>query len=125
MSAYIMVVDDDPNTRQLLHFILTNAGYAVTDAQDGLEALEKLEKKRPDLIILDVLMPNMDGFTTMYHIRAMPHLADLPVIFLSSRADVAAEYSGLAAGAQQYLVKPFSVPILLKHVGDLLAAPTG
>jgi len=125
MPAIVMVVDDDANTRRLLQFILSNAGYDVVEATDGLDALEKLETMRADLIILDVLMPNLDGLTTMQQMRMTPHLADLPVIFLSSRADVAAEYAGLAAGARQYLVKPFSVPALLQHVSDLLVTPTG
>lgn len=124
MPANIMVVDDDRHSRQLLQFILTNAGYSVIEAEDGLEALEKLESIQADLIILDVLMPKMDGFDTIYHIRENPRLADLPVIFLSSRADVSAEYTGLAAGAQQYMVKPFSVQALLQHIHDLLPART-
>lgn len=123
MPPIIMVVDDDANTRRLLKFILDHAGYDMIEAQDGMDALEKLQTSQPDLIILDVLMPNLDGFTTIHHIRANPQFAALPVIFLSSRADVAAENSGLAAGAQQYLVKPFSVPKLLQHIHDLLAAP--
>lgn len=125
MPANIMVVDDDRHSRQLLQFILTNAGYSVIEAEDGLEALEKLESIQADLIILDVLMPRMDGFDTVHHIRETPRLADLPVIFLSSRADVSAEYTGLAAGAQQYLVKPFSVQVLLQHIHDLLPARAG
>jgi len=118
-----MVVDDDFHSRQLLRFILSNAGYTVVEAQDGQDALEKLASTPTDLLILDVLMPKMDGFSTMEHIRETPRLANLPVIFLSSRADVTAEYTGLAAGAQQYLVKPFSVPALLQHIEELLAAP--
>jgi DNA-binding response OmpR family regulator len=121
MCAMIMVVDDDKHTRKLLHFILTNAGYEVIEAEDGLDALMQLETTRPQLVILDVLMPNLDGFSTIHRIRNNPELDGLPVLFLSSRADVAAEYSGLEAGAQEYMVKPFSVTILLQHIRNLLS----
>ena len=125
MCAVILVVDDDQHTRKLLQFVLTHDGHEVVEAEDGLDALRQLSRVRPDLVILDVLMPNLDGFSTLQQIRAKPQFKDLPIIFLSSRADVSAEYSGLAAGAQHYIVKPFKVQDLLQHIRDmLLAVPT-
>ncbi len=121
MCAKIMVVDDDPHTRQLLRIIFTRVGYEVIEAQDGLDALGQLEMNCcPHLVILDVLMPNLDGFTTMHYIRANPQFARLPVMMLSSRADVAAESIGLEAGAQDYLVKPFNLATLLQRVDNLI-----
>jgi CheY-like chemotaxis protein len=120
MSSVIMVVDDEELTRTLYKHVLVRAGYSVLEAGTGHEALELLATTRPDLIIMDVLMPGMDGFATLEQLRANPLMANLPVIFLSSRADVAAEYRGLASGAQRYLVKPISMLDLQKEVRQLL-----
>ena len=88
MSSLILIVDDDEHTRKLLRLILMRAGHDVVEACDGFEALELVETAVPDLIILDVLMPNLDGFATLRRIRANPCNQFLPVIFLSSRADI-------------------------------------
>ena len=120
MAFTILVIDDDPLTRRLFHHCLTRAGYDVVEAQHGQEALAKLETIRPDFIISDVLMPGINGFDTVRSIRGMPAFEQTPVIFLSSRADTAAEYQGLESGAQRYLYKPFSVPDLLADIAELL-----
>jgi CheY-like chemotaxis protein len=122
MSTLIMVVDDEDLTRALYKHVLVRAGYSVLEASNGHEALEKLASTQPDLIIMDVLMPGMDGFTTIKQIRENLLLTDLPIIFLSSRADVAAEYQGLSSGAQRYLIKPISMLDLEREVRDLLTS---
>lgn len=121
MSSVILIVDDEEMTRHLLSHILSRAGYKVIEAGNGQEALQQLVTMLPDLIIMDVLMPHLDGFSTIRQIRADPRTIHVPVIFLSSRADVSAEHEGFAAGAQRYLVKPIGLTELVNHVQELLA----
>lgn len=120
MAFTILVIDDEALTRRLLQHCLTRAGYDVIEAQDGSDALTKLESATPDFIISDVLMPGMNGFDTVRNIREIPEFAHTPVIFLSSRADTDASLKGLESGAQKYLFKPFSVLELLSSVEELL-----
>lgn len=116
----ILVVDDDWQTRRLLQLIFTRAGYDVIEAQNGEEALRLLDADLPHLIILDVMMPGIDGFTTLNEIRAMHCPSHLPVLMLSGRADVAAKSQGQEAGAQDYIVKPFQAANLLQRVSHFL-----
>ena len=120
MAITILVIDDESLTRRLLHHCLTRAGYDVIEAENGQDALTKLESAHPDFIISDVLMPGMNGFDTVRAIREMPEFVHTPVIFLSSRADTDAELKGLESGAQKYLFKPFGVPELLANIEKLL-----
>ncbi len=121
MSSVIMIVDDEELTRRLLSHVLSRAGYTVVEAGNGQVALQQIALRQPDLIIMDVLMPHLDGFAAIREIRANPSTSHVPVIFLSSRADVLAEQEGLAAGAQLYLVKPVGLAELVKYVQELLA----
>jgi DNA-binding response OmpR family regulator len=125
MTATILIVDDEDLTRKLLHHCLTRAGYDVIQAHNGQEALSLIDSICPRLIILDVLMPKMNGFDTVRQMRTDGPCKHTPIIFLSSRADTAAEVEGLGAGAQLYLLKPFRVEELLFQVEMLLrdAAP--
>lgn len=120
MAVKILVIDDEALTRRLLHHCLTRAGYDVIEAENGQDALTKLESTHPDFIISDVLMPVMNGFETVKAIREMPEFVHTPVIFLSSKADTDAEHRGLESGAQKYLFKPFGVPDLLANIEELL-----
>jgi len=120
MTATILVIDDEALTRRLLNHCLTRAGYEVIEAENGHDALIKLETTHPDFIISDVLMPGMNGFDTVQNIRDIPEFIHTPVIFLSSRADTEAETKGLNSGAQKYLHKPFGVPELLAKIEELL-----
>lgn len=120
MAVTILVIDDEALTRRLLHHCLIRAGYDVIEAENGLDALMKLESIHPDFIISDVLMPGMNGFDTVRSIREMPEFAHTPVIFLSSRADTGSLVQGLESGAQKYLFKPFGVPDLLATIEELL-----
>ena len=119
MAFTVLVIDDEALTRRLLHLCLTRAGYEVIEAENGQDALIKLESTHPDFIISDVLMPGMNGFDTIRNIREIPEFLHTPVIFLSSRADTEAELKGLESGAQKYLFKPFSVPELLASIEEL------
>lgn len=120
MPSTIMVVDDEEAMRHLLRIVLSRAGYTVIEAIDGHDALEKLVLAQPDLMIIDVLMPFLNGFEVVRQIRAHPHTAQLPVMLLSSRADAAAQREGLFVGAQRYLIKPLALQQLLTCIHEVL-----
>jgi len=120
MAATILIADDEDLTRKLLYHCLTRAGYDVIQAHNGQEALSLIDSICPHLIILDVLMPKMNGFDTVRLMRADGPCKHTPIIFLSYMADTAAEVEGLSAGAQLYLLKPFRVEELLSNVETLL-----
>ena len=120
MSWSILVVDDEPMTRDLLRLMLEPAGFRVTEAVDGAAALEKVHKHVPDAIILDVMMPKMDGITVCRHLRAQAETADVPVIMLSAKTQAKSVEEAMAVGATKYLTKPISRQTLLDHLHDLL-----
>lgn len=113
----ILVVDDDPQISGLLRRGLAYEGYTVETASDGVEALAKASEKAPDLVILDVLMPGMDGFEVARRLRRSSRV---PILMLTARGTVADKVSGLDAGADDYLVKPFDFDELLARVRALL-----
>ena len=124
MKNLIMLVDDEPNLRELLRQMLELGGFDVVEAEDGLEALEKLEMVAPDVMILDVMMPNLDGVSLCKKLRAGTAFAGLPIIMVSGKTQHKAVKEGLAAGANQYLCKPITVQELLQSVRSLLPAPS-
>lgn len=126
MSRMILIVDDDPHIREVLSFALSKAGMETREAGDGEEALAGAEKWKPDLVILDINMPRLDGIEVCRRLRAK---GDVPVLFLSSRDDEIDRVVGLELGADDYVVKPFSprevvarVNAILKRGGRALAA---
>ena len=120
MGYSVLVVDDDPMKRQLLRLILERAGFGVAEAADGTEALLALDKTMPDLMTLDVMMPQMDGFAVCERVRQNPKTAELPIIMVSARADGGSIREGLAAGANRYLPQPVMPDKLIKTVNELL-----
>ena len=114
----ILVADDDPAVRDSLRRSLTFNGYEVTTVPDGAEALEALARSRPDAVILDVSMPNLDGLETCRRIRANGD--DLPILMLTAREEVRDRVMGLDAGADDYLAKPFALEELLARLRALL-----
>lgn len=124
MKNSILLVDDDPNLRELLRQMLELGGYEVIEAEDGLDALEKLEERMPDMMVLDVMMPNMDGVSLCKKLRATADFARLPIIMLSGKTQHRAVQEGLAAGANCYLCKPITVSELIQAVRGLLLAPS-
>jgi two-component system response regulator MprA len=114
----ILVVDDEPAVRESLASSLEFEDYEVVTATDGLSALDELGRTRPDLAILDVLMPRMDGLTTCRRLRARGET--LPVLMLTARDTIGDRVTGLDAGADDYLVKPFELDELLARVRALL-----
>ena len=116
--ARVLVVDDEPAVRESLTNSLVFEGYEVVAASDGVEALDRVRNERPDLIVLDVLMPRLDGLTTCRRLRAGGDIT--PVLMLTARDMVGDRVTGLDAGADDYLVKPFELDELLARVRALL-----
>jgi two-component system, OmpR family, response regulator MprA len=128
----VLVVDDDPSVRESLERSLRFEGYDVFSARDGLEALETVAASRPDLVVLDVMMPRMDGLEACRQLRARGE--DLPVLMLTARDGLADRVNGLDVGADDYLVKPFALEELFARMRALTrraslsaraGAPTG
>jgi len=116
--ARILVVDDEPAVRQSLVGSLEFEGYRVGEAADGVVALERIEREVPDLVVLDILMPRMDGLTACRRMRAQG--ATMPVLMLTARDMVGDRVTGLDAGADDYLAKPFELDELLARIRALL-----
>jgi DNA-binding response OmpR family regulator len=118
----ILVVDDDTDIRALLRELLERRGFSVAEAADGRQALQELYGGRPDLVLLDVGMPGMDGWTTLERIR---ELSDVPVVMLTARSAELEKTRGLRAGADDYVTKPFGRQELLARIEGLLRRSGG
>jgi DNA-binding response OmpR family regulator len=122
MSHRVLVVDNEPLVRRLVEVNLLRAGYEVGIATDGEEALEKLHAERPDLMVLDVMMPRMDGFELLDQLRKDEMLADLPVIILSARSHDQDIFEAWRRGVSMYLTKPFKPVDLLTTTRSIFQA---
>lgn len=120
MDQTILIIDDEPDIRVLLKYNLEKEGYKVYEAGDGNEGLEIAEKVRPDLIILDVMMPDMDGIETCEKIRSNSNLANSIVCFLTARGEDYSQLAGFDAGADDYIMKPVKPKILVSKIAALL-----
>jgi DNA-binding response OmpR family regulator len=118
--ATILVADDEPNIVLSLEFVLQEAGYRVRVARDGQEALDALAAERPDLLLLDVMLPRVSGFDVCERIRANPQWRDLRVVMLSAKGREVEVQKGLALGADAYVTKPFAIKELLAEVARQL-----
>jgi len=116
----ILVVDDEPEAVELVEFNLKQAGYAVSTAADGAEALKKARAQTPDLIVLDVMLPEMDGFEICKSLRLDAATANVPIIMLTAKAAEIDRVLGLELGADDYLTKPFSPRELMLRVKKIL-----
>ena len=124
MAKRILVVDDDENILSLERTILEQKGFDVTSAGGGAEALKLLADKTFDLVLLDVMMPEVDGFTVCRKIKEDPRLKDVPVIFLTAKGGGDALAEGFESGAVMYINKPFTANKLLTIVNTMLEAGT-
>ena len=113
----ILVVDDDPNIRELARLFLKNEGWDVYEASDGVEALTKLEGLKADLVILDIMMPNMDGWELCRQLR---EVYDFPILMLTAKGETSQKIKGFQLGTDDYLVKPFEPLELVARVKALL-----
>jgi two-component system OmpR family response regulator len=121
MSHRILVVDDDPHIRELLMFALDKAGMRPSEASDGEEALAAITREMPDLMVLDINMPRLNGLDLCRRLRAgHPAAASLPILFLSSRDDEIDRIVGIEIGGDDYVVKPFSPREVVARVGAIL-----
>jgi CheY-like chemotaxis protein len=120
VSAKILVVEDEPENRLLIGMILTTEGYQVIPAVDGADALARLASEPPDLILLDLMMPQMNGFEVLERLRADPTTAPVPVIVLTALAQERDIARAVSSGAQGYVIKPFEPDELLKRIGQAL-----
>ncbi len=117
----ILIVDDEPNIVMSLEYTFKKSNYEVFIARDGQEALELLKTTFPDVIILDIMMPLVDGYATLEHIKKDSNLQHTEVMFLSAKNKESDIEKGMALGADAYLTKPFSIKKVVDQVADLLA----
>ncbi len=120
MNANILIADDEPNQLELMSFNLSNAGYSIIKASNGIHALELIENHSPDLIILDWMMPKMSGIDVCRTLRSRSETKQIPIIILSARSEDSDKSLGLDTGADDYISKPFSPKELISRVKALL-----
>ena len=120
MARTVLVIDDEPELGRLIDYNLTKAGYLVLTARDGESGLAAARKHAPDLVVLDVMMPGLDGWEVCKRLRQEPSTAALPILMLTAKAEESDRVLGLELGADDYLTKPFSVRELAARVKALL-----
>lgn len=116
----ILVVDDEVYIVHILDFSLRMEGYDVVTALDGEQALEKVDSERPDLIVLDIMMPKLDGYDTCKRLKESPETRDIPIILLSAKGRNVDQRMGFEAGANDYITKPFSPRKLVEKINSML-----
>jgi DNA-binding response OmpR family regulator len=116
----ILIVDDEPNILRSLEFLMTRSGFSVELAQNGREGLAALERDPPDLLLLDVMMPELDGYGVCQRVRQDPRWNATKIVMLTARGREEERAKGLALGADDYVTKPFSTRVLVEHVKTLL-----
>ena len=125
MSKTILIADDEPNIVAAIEFLLKQRGYEVHTAADGSEALQAIERIVPDLIVLDVMMPQTSGYEVCQAIRSRPDWRHIKVVMLSAKGRDAEVNKGMAMGADLYVTKPFSTRDLMAKIETLLAGGAG
>ena len=125
MAKKILAVDDEKHIVRLVQVNLERQGYEVVTASDGKEALQKVEEERPDLVVLDVMMPYMDGFEVLQNLRRNPATREIPVIMLTAKAQDADVFKGWQSGVDCYLTKPFNPKELISFVKRIFSSLDG
>jgi len=123
MQKTILVVDDDANMVDLLNVTLQEAGYAVVAAADGLTALKKARSVMPDLILLDLVLPEMDGFSVCETLRRERPTAQIPIVMLTGLTSTLNRYAGIGSGANAYLTKPITPDEIIASIKSLIGEP--
>jgi len=121
MEKKILVIEDDPATSRLVDYSLRHEGYQVITASNGLEGVRKALSESPDLVILDVMLPGMDGFEICHRLRSEPTTAHLPILMFSAKAQEIDKDTGIKVGADDYLTKPAAPAEIVSRVEKLLA----
>ena len=122
ISKRILIIEDDPSVLRATSYILEKEGYEVLSAQNGLEGLKKAKDSNPDLLLLDVMLPGIDGFEICHSLRGEPGTADLPILMFSAKGQETDKATGLKVGADEYITKPVDREVLLSKVAAWLAA---
>ncbi|MBO7655079.1 MAG: response regulator transcription factor [Kiritimatiellae bacterium] len=121
----IVVIEDDPAIRRVIGLALKTAGYeTVLEEDDGRNGLATVLQERPDLVLLDLMLPGLDGLAVCRHIRANPDTGQVPIIMLTAKSEDADIVAGLDAGANDYVTKPFSIEVLLARIRAMLRRPS-
>lgn len=120
MTRHILIVDDEENIAHSLNFLMEKAGYSVRIAGDGEKAIEAIEEARPDLILLDINMPRMNGYQVCESVRANPEWKDILIVMLTAKGRDIEREKGLAMGADDYIIKPFSTQEVVEKVRGML-----
>jgi two-component system, OmpR family, alkaline phosphatase synthesis response regulator PhoP len=120
MARKILIVDDEPNIVVPLEFLMEQKGYEVMIAQSGEECLEIISKHRPDLLLLDIMLPGIDGFEVCEIVRLKPEWKHIKIIFLTAKGREVDIAKGMVLGADAYITKPFSNERIVRQVGELL-----
>jgi CheY-like chemotaxis protein len=117
----IVIAEDEPDIRDLITFTLRFAGFEVTAGSNGEEGYELAKREKPDIIMMDVRMPKMTGYEACRKIKADPEIADIPFVFLSAKGQESEIETGIAAGAVEYMLKPFAPDQLVTRLKEILA----
>ncbi|MCA1839476.1 MAG: PleD family two-component system response regulator [Actinomycetota bacterium] len=120
MEPTVLIVDDEPDVRTLCKVNLEYEGYRVIEAADGLEALEVVKTDKPDVILLDLMMPNLDGWEVLKRLQADPETGKIPVLLLTAKADQESQLHGWEAGIVEYVTKPFNPVTLPRYIKKAL-----
>lgn len=118
MSKRILIVDDNQDTIHILSVILNQGGYSTVAARDGVEALKKIREEAPALVLLDIMMPKLDGFGVLEAMRGDPGMRQIPVLIISAKADRSSKTRSTALGAKDYIVKPINPDEILVKVRE-------
>ena len=120
----ILVAEDERDIRELIAFTLRFGGFEIEEAANGIEAVEKARKLRPDLIILDVRMPKKTGYEACQELKGADETKDIPIVFLSAKGQEAEIKQGMKLGAVDYIIKPFEAELLPKRMAEILEETT-
>lgn len=116
----VLIVDDEPDLVETLTLMLKNHGFRVTSASNGIEGLEKAKTELPDIIILDLMMPEMDGFEMCKQLKSNEETSGIPIIILTAKSDTESRFKTFKYKADYYIVKPFHLPNLVSKINELL-----
>jgi two-component system alkaline phosphatase synthesis response regulator PhoP len=122
MSKYVLVVDDEPSISRLIKMSLAVEGYDVRTVNSGFDAMEELEKEKPELLLLDIMMPGMNGFEVCAAIRKNPEFKAMKIVFLTAMGNPGDAQRGFALGGDDYIIKPFDPEELIVRVRDMIGA---
>jgi len=119
-KAHILVVDDEEDILELIQYNLSKEGYTITCVDSGEKALTEIQKQKPDLILLDLMLPGLDGFQVCRHLKTNPETVHIPIIMLTAKGEETDIVTGLELGAEDYITKPFSPRVLIARIRTVL-----